>query len=102
MWLVFQSYLLLRRYGGPGSEKLSSAVAVFGGALVPFVYWSVNMWRTVHPTTSVIPTLDASMRGPFYVLRAHFFVLYALLLGARTMLENASSAARGALSGLED
>jgi heme exporter protein C len=65
MWLVFHSYLLLRRYGGPGSEKLSAAVAVFGGALVPFVYWSVNMWRTVHPTTNVIPTLDASMRGPF-------------------------------------
>ena len=65
MWLVFQAYLLLRRFGGPGSEKLSAAVAVFGAALVPFVYWSVNMWRTVHPTTNVVPTLDPSMRGPF-------------------------------------
>jgi heme exporter protein C len=87
MWLVFHSYLLLRRYGGPGSEKLSAAVAVFGGALVPFVYWSVNMWRTVHPTTNVIPTLDASMRGPFYFCVLTFFVLYALLLAVRTSLE---------------
>src|SRR5688500_18695914 len=87
MWLVFQSYLVLRRYGGPGSDKLSAAVAVFGGALVPFVYWSVNMWRTVHPTTSVIPTLDASMRGPFYFCLLAFFLLYALLLAARTTLE---------------
>ena len=87
MWLVFQSYLLLRRFGGPGSERLSAAVAVFGGALVPFVYWSVNMWRTVHPTTNVVPTLDASMRTPFYFCVAAFFVLYGLLLAIRTELE---------------
>ena len=87
MWLVFQSYLLLRRYGGPGSEKLSAAVAVFGAALVPFVYWSVNMWRTVHPTTNVVPTLDPSMRGPFLFCVLAFFGLYALLLAARTTLE---------------
>src|SRR6188474_449597 len=65
MWLVFQSYLLLRRYGGPGSERLSAAVAVFGAALVPFVYWSVNLWRTVHPLTSVVPTLAPAMMRPF-------------------------------------
>ncbi len=88
MWLVFQSYLLLRRYGGPGSEKLSAAVAVFGAALVPFVYWSVNMWRTVHPTTSVVPTLAPSMRGPFYFCLLTFFCLFALLLTARTALED--------------
>lgn len=87
MWLVFQSYLLLRRYGGPGSEKLSAAVAVFGAALVPFVYWSVNMWRTVHPTTSVVPTLDPSMRGPFLFCVLAFFCLYGLLLAVRTTLE---------------
>src|SRR5476651_1331917 len=49
LWLVFWSYLLLRRFGGPGSEKLSAAVGLFGMALAPFVYWSVNWWRTVHP-----------------------------------------------------
>ena len=87
MWLVFQSYLLLRRYGGPGSDRLSAAVAVFGGALVPFVYWSVNMWRTVHPTTNVVPTLDASMRGPFYFCVLAFLMLFALLLTLRVRLE---------------
>ncbi|MBA2258040.1 MAG: cytochrome c biogenesis protein CcsA [Acidobacteria bacterium] len=102
MWLVFQSYLLLRRYGGPGSDKLSAAVAVFGGALVPFVYWSVNMWRTVHPTTSVVPTLDASMRGPFYFCLLAFFLLYALLLAARTMLEAHRARLEALYLGLED
>jgi heme exporter protein C len=87
MWLVFQSYLLLRRYGGPGSDKLSAAVAVFGAALVPFVYWSVNMWRTMHPNTNVVPSLDPSMRGPFLFCVAAFLCLYALLLTMRVSLE---------------
>lgn len=102
MWLVFQSYLLLRRYGGPGSDKLSAAVAVFGGALVPFVYWSVNMWRTVHPTTNVLPTLDPSMRNPFYFCLLAFFLLYALLLAARTMLEAQRARLEALYLGLED
>jgi heme exporter protein C len=102
MWLVFQSYLMLRRYGGPGSEKLSAAVAVFGGALVPFVYWSVNMWRTVHPTTNVLPTLDASMRGPFYFCLLAFFLLYALLLAARATLEAHRARLEALYLGLED
>jgi len=88
MWLVFQAYLLLRRFGGPGSEKLSAAVGVFGAALVPFVYWSVNMWRTVHPTTNVVPTLDASMSGPFWWCAGAFLCLFLLLLAARTELES--------------
>ena len=87
MWLVFQAYLLLRRYGGPGSDKLSAAVAVFGAALVPFVYWSVNMWRTLHPTTNVVPSLDPSMRGPFLFCVAAFLCLYAVLLSLRVSLE---------------
>lgn len=87
MWLVFQAYLLLRRFGGPGSEKLSAAVALFGAALVPFVYWSVNLWRTVHPTTNVVPTLAPSMRGPFLWSVAAFICLFVLLLAARIRLE---------------
>ena len=87
MWLVFQAYLLLRRFGGPGSDKLSAAVALFGAALVPFVYWSVNLWRTVHPTTNVVPTLDPSMRGPLLWCFAAFLCLFVLMLAARVELE---------------
>src|SRR5204862_940735 len=53
--MIFIGYLLVRRYGGPGSDKLAAAVAIFGMANVPFVYVSVNIWRTVHPKTSVVP-----------------------------------------------
>ena len=87
MWLVFQAYLLLRRFGGPGSDKLSAAVALFGAALVPFVYWSVNLWRTVHPTTNVIPTLAPSMRGPVLWSVFAFLCLFVLLMAVRVELE---------------
>jgi heme exporter protein C len=87
MWMIFVAYLLVRRFGGPGSEKLSAAMAIFGMANVPFVYVSVNIWRTMHPTTSVVPTLDPGMRGPFWFCVLAFLVLAGLLLALRARLE---------------
>src|SRR6266480_3324393 len=49
MWMIFVAYLLLRRYGGNGSETLTAGLALFGMATSPFVYLSVKLWRTVHP-----------------------------------------------------
>ena len=87
MWLIFSGYLLLRRYGGPGSDRLSAAVALFGMVNVPFVYWSVNVWRTLHPKTSVVPTLPSGLRGPFWFCVVAFTLVTILLLMARTELE---------------
>src|SRR5438874_12286473 len=44
--MTFISSVLVRKYGGPGSDKLASAVGIFGLAVVPFVYEAVNIWRT--------------------------------------------------------
>jgi len=87
MWMIFNAYLLLRRYGGPGSDRLSAAVALFGMANVPFVYWSVNVWRTMHPKTSVIPTLQPGMRGTFWFCVVAFMLLSVVILLLRTELE---------------
>jgi heme exporter protein C len=87
MWMIFVAYLMVRRFGGPGSEKLSAAMAVFGMANVPFVYVSVNIWRTIHPTTAVIPKLPGGMKGPFWFCVAAFMLLFGLLLALRTRLE---------------
>jgi heme exporter protein C len=89
MWMVFSSYLLLRRFGGAGSEVLAATVGVFGAVLAPFVYWSVDMWRTLHPKTSVLPTLPASMLGPFLWCFGAFILLYAAILVLRIRLESA-------------
>jgi heme exporter protein C len=91
MWMIFVAYLLVRRYGGPGAEKLAAAMAVFGMANVPFVYISVNIWRTLHPATSVIPTLDPGMRPAFWFCVPAFMLLFGLLLALRTRLEQRRS-----------
>jgi heme exporter protein C len=102
MWMVFNAYLLLRRFGGPGSEVLASAVGLFGMVLVPFVYWSVDFWRTMHPKTSVLPTLPATMAGPMLWCVAAFFVLYPALLIVRMRLESARTALEEAYLAVED
>jgi heme exporter protein C len=85
--LIFVAYLLVRKYGGPGSDKLGAAMAIFGMANVPFVYVSVNIWRTIHPQTTVVPTLPSGMRGTFWFCVAAFMLLFALLLPLRIRLE---------------
>jgi heme exporter protein C len=87
MWMIFNAYLLLRRFGGPGSERLAAAVALFGMANVPFVYWSVNFWRTMHPKTSVIPTLPVSMGITFWFCLVAILLLTTLLIMLRAELE---------------
>jgi heme exporter protein C len=91
MWMVFNAYLLLRRFGGPGSEVLSAAVGFFGMVLVPFIYWSVNLWRTLHPKTSVVPTLPTDMGIPLYFCWAAFSVLFVALMIIRVRLERAAT-----------
>jgi heme exporter protein C len=87
MWLIFAAYLLLRKYGGVGSEKLAAVVGIFGMANWPFVYWSVNIWRTVHPKTTVVPTLPPPFMAPLLWCAGAFLALLALLLAARVQLE---------------
>ena len=102
MWMVFNAYLLLRRFGGAGSEVLAAAVGFFGMALVPFIYWSVNMWRTFHPKTSVVPTLPVDM-GRVLLWCFVAFVVWALaLLLVRARLEAARRKLDAAYLMLED
>ena len=87
VWLTFVAYLLLRRYGGAGSEKLAAGVGIFGAANIPFVYYSVNWWRTMHPKTTVVPTLREGMRGTFWFCVLAFMLLMVLIVAARVRLE---------------
>jgi heme exporter protein C len=66
---------------------LAAAVGVFGAVLTPFVYWSVNMWRTLHPKTSVVPSLPRPLMAPFVFSLLALLGLYVLMLAARARLE---------------
>jgi heme exporter protein C len=89
--LILIAYMLVRRYGGPGSERLASGLAIFGMANVPFVYWAANLWRTVHPKPTVVPTLGPGMRGTLWWCVAAFMLLGAALFAARLRLERLRS-----------
>ena len=84
--MTFISSVLVRKYGGPGSDKLASAVGIFGLAVVPFVYEAVNIWRTIHPLTSVVPNLPPAMGLPFWFSVAAYMLLLLLLLMLRVNL----------------
>ena len=86
-WMVAVAYLLLRKYGGPGSDKLAAGLALFGMANVPFIYISVNYWRTIHPQTTVVPTLPFSMGFPLSFTVTTFLLCFVLLLRMRIRLE---------------
>ena len=86
-WMVACAYLLLRRYGGPGSDKLAAGLALFGMANVPFIYISVNYWRTIHPLTSVVPTLPVEFGLPLWFSAVTFLLLFVVLLRLRVHLE---------------
>ena len=87
LWIIFVAYLFARRYGGPGARRLAAGLALFGAADVPLIYISVSIWRTIHPKTSVVPTLDRGMRPAFWAAMLLFSVLFFVLLGMRRRLE---------------
>ena len=102
MELIFVAYLLVRQYGGPGSEKLASATALFGTATGPFVYKAVDIWRTVHPKTSVVPTLPSSLGAPLALTSAAFVLLFVVLLTLRVNLAERQAALDEMYLALED
>ena len=87
--LIMIAYLLARRYGGPAGRKLSAALALFAAIDVPLVYKSVDIWRTVHPQTTVVPSLDARMRPAFWTAFALILLVWAVLFMVRLRLERA-------------
>ena len=67
LWLIFSCVPAAAPVRRARLGRLAAAVALFGMANVPFVYWSVNVWRTLHPKTTVVPSLPPGMRGPFWL-----------------------------------
>jgi heme exporter protein C len=50
LWLIYVSYLVLRRFSDSAqTQKLAAVLAVFGALDVPLVYFSIWFYRTQHP-----------------------------------------------------
>ena len=89
LFLMLIAYLVARRYGGPAGRKLAAALGLFAAINVPLVYKSVDIWRTVHPQTTVVPKLDPRMRPAFWSAFLLITLVWALLLTIRVRLERA-------------
>jgi len=89
LFLILNGYLLARRYAGPAGKKLAAALSLFAAVDVPLVYKSVDIWRTVHPQTTVVPSLDPAMRPAFWASFALITLVWGILLTLRLRLEDA-------------
>jgi ABC-type transport system involved in cytochrome c biogenesis permease subunit len=69
---------------------------------VPFVYWSVNLWRTLHPKTTVVSSLPVSMGLPLWWSTAAFIGLAMLLMAIRTRIEHSRTQLDALYLSLED
>jgi heme exporter protein C len=70
LWLIYVSYLLLRRFAaGPQMQTLAAVLGIFGALDVPIVYMSNRWWRTQHPAPvfggAEGSGMDKSMLHPF-------------------------------------
>lgn len=70
LWLIYMSYLLMRRFSaGPQMQTLAAVLGVFGALDIPIVYMSNRWWRTQHPAPvfggSTGSGMDKSMLVPF-------------------------------------
>ncbi len=83
LWLIMVAYVIVRKYAGHGGERLAAGLGVFSMVNVPLVYFSVRIWRTLHPKTSVVPSLDPAMRAAFWLSVLTFTIFSVLLVIAR-------------------
>ena len=62
LWLIYVSYLMLRRFSDSGSTPtLAAALAIFGFLDVPVVYMSIRWWRTQHPQPVIAGGSDSGL-----------------------------------------
>lgn len=74
--MIYIAYLLLRNLGATGEveRRFAAGLGLIGGALMPIVHYSVQLWRGQHPT--VITKKGGGL---------HPDMLIALLLGCAAM-----------------
>ena len=90
LWLIYVSYLMLRRLTDNAQTPVLAAVlAVFGALDVPLVYFSIWFFRTQHPQPVIGNggSLDPSMRPAFWTNVVAFSCFGALVCWARYRVE---------------
>ncbi len=92
LWLIYVSYLLLRRFAdGPQMQTLAAVLGIFGALDVPIVYMSNRWWRTQHPAPvfggAEGSGMDPSMVGALLWNMLAWFAWGVMILGIRFVVE---------------
>jgi heme exporter protein C len=92
LWLIYASYLLLRRFTAGGeTQTLAAVLSVFAAVDVPIIYMSIRWWRTQHPSPVFFggpdSGIDPRMKPAFFLNLAGWFVWGVLLVALRYKLE---------------
>ena len=90
LWLIYVSYLVLRRFSNSSqTQKLAAALAVFGALDVPLVYLSIWFFRTQHPQPVIggSGSMDPRMLGVLLFSWMAFLLFGFLVCWSRFRLE---------------
>jgi heme exporter protein C len=93
LWLLYVSYLMLRKLSSTGqTHTLAAVLSVFAAIDVPIVYMSIKWWRTQHPAPIFFSgdpdaKMDPSMLPAFLWNLTAWAMWGILLLTFRYMLE---------------
>ena len=62
LWLLYVSYMLVRRFSSTGqTHTLAAVISIFAAIDVPVVYMSIRWWRTQHPSPVFFGGKDAGL-----------------------------------------
>ena len=90
LWLIYVSYLVLRRFSTSGqTPQLAAVLAVLGALDVPLVYFSIWFFRTQHPQPVIGGggSIDPLMMHVLLVNWAAFLCFASLVFWSRYRLE---------------
>lgn len=89
LWLLYVSYMVLRRSSTAGSTSvLAASLAVFAFLDVPVVYMANRWFRTHHPSPMIgTPNLDPRMQNILFLNMIAFAVFGGLIAWFRYELE---------------
>jgi heme exporter protein C len=112
LWLLYVSYLMLRRFSPTGqSHTLAAVLSVFAAVDVPIVYMSIRWWRTQHPAPvfgggpnsgmdkSMLPAFFWNLAG--WAIWGIFILLFRFALERRRQLADQEAALQAIEASLE-